>query len=116
MDLQREQQDDVAILVPGRVIVGGSETERLEAALHELMAAGWRKIVIDLHRTHIITSMPIKLLEKLYARARKGGVILCLCSLDHIDQASAIFWLLRQFPYYATREECLRALRFARGA
>lgn len=116
MALQTEFKEDVAILVMERLIVGGSETDRLEAALHELVAAGKRKIVLDLHRTEIITSLPIKLLEKLYAKMRASGVILCLCCADGIDQASAIWWLLRQFPYYATREDCLRALRFAQGA
>ncbi len=116
MSLQMERSEDVVILVSEPRIVGGSETDRLEAALHGLIAAGERKIVLDMHRTEIITSMPIKLLERVHWKARANGVIFCLCCLDHIDHASAIWWLLRQFPYYETRADCLRALRFARGA
>ena len=115
MSLQKETIEDVAVLVPGRLIVGGSETDRLESTLYELIATGQRKIVLDLNRTHIITSLPIKLLERVHKKAKESGAIFCLCCLDHIDQASAIFWLLRQFPFYDTREECLQALRFAQA-
>ena len=106
-----ESVDDVVILVPGRLL---ADTEGLELELYRLIEEKRMKIVLDLGKTEIVASPAIKALERVDIRARESGIILCFCNIDHLAAIPAIFWIIRKFRVYATREECLRVLRLAR--
>ena len=112
MRFGKEIVDDVVILVPGRVL---AETEALELELYRLIEEKQAKIVLDLGNTEIIASPAIKAFEKVEIRARESGIILCFCNVDHLAAIPAIFWIIRKFRVYGTREECLRVLQLARA-
>jgi anti-anti-sigma regulatory factor len=112
MRFGKEIVDDVVILVPGRLL---AETEALELELYRLIEEKRTKIVLDLGKTEIIASPAIKALEKVDAKARENNIILCFCNIDHLAAIPAIFWIIRKFRVYGTREECLRVLQLARA-
>ena len=111
MRFGKESVEDVVILVPGRVL---AETEALELELYRLIEAKQEKIVLDLGNTEIIASPAIKAFESAENKARERGLILCFCNIDHLAAIPAIFWIIRRFRVYATRDECLRVLRLVR--
>jgi anti-anti-sigma regulatory factor len=116
MWLKLEHVDDVALLIPGRLLIGGPDMDQLESEVERLIAGGQRKIALDMAKVQILASLSIKRLVQLQERTKEAGVAFCLCNADRILQIPAHFWVNRLFQVYATREECLREMAQSRSS
>jgi anti-sigma B factor antagonist len=57
MSLDRVQRGDVHVLTPRKNLQGGDETRDLQQAVHEIVAVGMPKIVMDLGRISYMNSV-----------------------------------------------------------
>ena len=74
--------DDVVILTPKGLLLGGKETDELEARIKELDGAGNEKLLIDLGQTTFMSSMGMACLFLAHAKYIKRGARVKLCSVD----------------------------------
>lgn len=110
MWLKTEHVGDVALLIPGRLLIGGPDMDQLESEVERLVAGGQRKFALDLAKVQILASLSIRRLVQLQERTKQVNVTFCLCNADRILQIPAHFWISRLFPVFATRDECLREI------
>jgi anti-sigma B factor antagonist len=83
--------DEVAILAPKGMLLGGSETDDLKAKIKQLADAGNRRLVIDLGNLTYMSSPGIGLLMETYVSYSKRGAEIRLCRVDkRIKQIFAI--------------------------
>jgi anti-sigma B factor antagonist len=85
--------DDVVILTPKGLLLGGKETDELEARIKELDSAGNEKLLIDLGQTTFMSSMGMACLFLAHAKYIKRGARVKLCSVDR--KIKALFALVK---------------------
>ena len=73
--------DDVAAITPHGYLMGGDETEELARVIEEQLAAGNRKLLIDLIETVHLNSNALGVLTKAHARYQELGGQVRLCHL-----------------------------------
>jgi len=75
--------DDVAVLEPSRMLVGGDEDSILDETLDIRLGQGYRKFLIDLADVTTTNSTGRGQLIRLHKRAKLAGAQLVFCNLDH---------------------------------
>lgn len=85
--------DDVVILTPRGLLLGGKETDELEARIEELDGEGNEKLLIDLSQTTFMSSMGMACLFLAHAKYVKRGARVKLCSVDR--KIKALFALVK---------------------
>ena len=89
--LKLRHMGDVAVITPQGYLVGGDETDELQRVIDELLAAGNRKLLIDLIETTHLNSNALGVVTKAHARYQEAGGQLRLCHLAHrIEHALVI--------------------------
>ena len=102
--------DIVIVETPGGTISDKALGE-LETAIRRQVAAGCKKILVDLGKTSFMNSRGIGSLAGLQANAFRNGAALYLCNVDHrIHNVLVILWLTRVLNVLGTREEALAFL------
>ena len=74
--------DGVVILAPKGLLIGGKETDELEAKIRELDGAANEKLLINLGKTTFMSSMGLAALFLAHAKYVKRGARVKLCSVD----------------------------------
>jgi len=85
--------DDIVILTPKGLLLGGKETDELEARIKELDSAGNEKLLINLGQTTFMSSMGMACLFLAHAKYIKRGARVKLCSVDR--KIKALFALVK---------------------
>ena len=106
--------DDVVILTPKGLLLGGKETDELEARIKELDGAGNEKLLIDLGQTTFMSSMGMACLFLAHAKYIKRGARVKLCSVDR--KIKALFALVKLTLIYGddlhdSEDEALASFR-----
>jgi anti-sigma B factor antagonist len=106
--------DDVVILTPKGLLLGGKETDELEARIKELDSAGNEKLLIDLGQTTFMSSMGMACLFLAHAKYIKRGARVKLCSVDR--KIKALFALVKLTLIYGddlhdSEDEALASFR-----
>jgi len=106
--------DDIVILTPKGLLLGGKETDELEARIKELDSAGNEKLLIDLGRTTFMSSMGMACLFLAHAKYIKRGARVKLCSVDR--KIKALFALVKLTLIYGddlhdSEDEALASFR-----
>ncbi|MGE5178801.1 MAG: STAS domain-containing protein [Bacteroidota bacterium] len=107
-------EDGVTILTPEGKLLGGKETEDLDAKIRELDQAGERMLILDLGRTTFMTSLAIAVVVRAHVSYSKRGGLVKLCAMDrHIRQIFEITRLTCVFApnMHDTVEEGLASFR-----
>lgn len=85
--------DDVVILAPKGLLLGGKETDELEAKIKDLDSQGSEKLLINLSKTTFMSSMGMACLFLAHAKYVKRGARVKLCSVDR--KIKAVFVLVK---------------------
>jgi anti-anti-sigma factor len=106
--------DDIVILTPKGLLLGGKETDELEARIKELDSAGNEKLLIDLSQTTFMSSMGMACLFLAHAKYIKRGARVKLCSVDR--KIKALFALVKLTLIYGddlhdSEDEALASFR-----
>jgi anti-anti-sigma factor len=106
--------DDVVILAPKGLLLGGRETCELEERIKELDAEGNEKLLIDLGQTTFMSSMGMACLFLAHAKYIKRGARVKLCSVDR--KIKALFALVKLTLIYGndlhdSEDEALASFR-----
>ncbi len=114
MGLDVRKQDDVFVLTPQGMLLGGKETDELQEKIKELDGAGNEKLVINLGRTTFMSSMGMAVLFRAHASYVKRGARVKICSMD--KKIKQLFVLVRLTLVYGddvheTQEEALASFR-----
>jgi anti-anti-sigma factor len=86
-------KDDVAILEPKGMLLGGSETTDLRARIQQLAEAGTQRLVLDLGKLTYMSSPGIGLLMETYVSYSKRSAEVRLCRVD--KRIKKIFAIVR---------------------
>lgn len=110
--------EDVVILIPKGLLLGGRETDELEARIKELDGQGNEKLLIDLSQTTFMSSMGMACLVLAHAKYVKRGARVKLCSVDR--KIKALFALVKLTLIYGddlheTQDEALASFRRIMG-
>jgi anti-anti-sigma factor len=114
MNLDVREADDVTVLTPHGMLLGGRETDELEAKVKELDGKGNMKLLINLGKTTFTTSIGMTVLFLAYTKYTKRGATVKLCSVD--KKIRQVFVLVRLTLVYGenlhdTEEEALASFR-----
>lgn len=106
--------EDVAILIPRGLLLGGKETDELEARIRELDEEGNEKLLIDLSQTTFMSSMGMACLFLAHAKYVRRGARVKLCSVDR--KIKVLFALVKLTLIYGsdlhdTEDEALASFR-----
>ena len=106
--------EDVVILTPKGMLLGGKETDELEARIKELDGQGNEKLLIDLGKTTFMSSMGMACLFLAHAKYIKRGARVKLCSVDR--KIKAVFVLVKLTLIYGddlhdTQDDALASFR-----
>jgi anti-sigma B factor antagonist len=82
MSLDVRTAGDVTILTPKGMLLGGKETDELQAKIKELAEAGNRKLLINLGQTTFMNSVSLGVLIAGHSNYAKRDAKLKLCAVD----------------------------------
>lgn len=119
MGLDARTVDDVVILTPKGMLLGGKETVELEEKIKRLNAEGNRKLLINLGRTTYTSTMGLAILFWVHSNYVKRGAQVKLCEID--KKIRQVFVLVRLTLVYGddihdTEEDALASFRQAVGS
>jgi anti-anti-sigma factor len=98
----------VAVLKPHGHLMGGDETNELEALIDRFDSEGVRCLVVNLVDVGMMNSLAISRLIRAHIRFSKRGARVHLCHLDsRIQNVFVIAKLSMVFNIYATEEEAI---------
>ena len=106
--------DDVVILTPRGLLLGGKETDEFEARIKDFDGMGNEKLLINLEKTTFMSSMGMACVFLAHARYVKRGARVKLCSVDRkIRQLFALVKLTLIYgdDLHDTEEEALASFR-----
>lgn len=114
MKCKSRSVDDVDILTPHGMLLGGAETVELQAKVEELDKEGRPKLLIDLGETTFASSLGLSVLFLAHAKYSKRGGAVKLCRIDR--RLQQIFVIVRLTLVYGeniheTVEEALESFR-----
>lgn len=106
--------DDVVILTPKGLLLGGKETDELETAIKDLDSQGNEKLLVDLSQTTFMSSMGMACLFLAHAKYIKRGARVKLCAMDR--KIKALFALVKLTLIYGadlhdTEDDALASFR-----
>jgi anti-anti-sigma factor len=119
MSLDVRAVDDVYILSPHGMLLGGKETDELDAKVRELDGKGNMKLLINLGKATFMSSVGLTVLFLAHTKYAKRGATVKLCSVD--KKIRQIFVLVRLTLVYGenlqdSEEEALASFRVMQGA
>jgi anti-sigma B factor antagonist len=82
MSLDVRTSGDVTILTPKGMLLGGKETDELQAKIKELSEAGNRKLLINLGQTTFLNSVSLGALISGHTNYAKRDAQMKLCAVD----------------------------------
>jgi len=82
MSLEIRTADDVVILNPRGMLLGGAETDELEEKIKDLDGKGNEKLLINLGKTTFMSTMGMRVLFWAHAKYVKRGARVKLCCID----------------------------------
>lgn len=114
MSLNVRTVDDVVILTPRGMLLGGKETDELEEKIKELDESGNEKLLINLEKTTFMNTPALSVLFWLHAKYVKRGARVKLCCID--KKIQEIFVLVKLTLVYGddihdAEEEALASFR-----
>ena len=114
MSLNVRTVDDVVILTPRGMLLGGAETDELEEKIKELDGKGNEKLLINLGNTTFMSSMGLRVFFWVHTKYVKRGARVKLCCID--AKIQAVFLLVRLTLVYGddihdSEEEALTSFR-----
>ena len=100
----------IAIIAPHGWLMGGDETEQLEATIRGLLAEGNRHLLVNLAEVQMMNSTAIGVLTSCRASYLSHDGRIALCNLDtKLDQIFVITKLALIFDTFATEKAALEA-------
>ncbi len=112
MSLDVRTSGDVTILTPKGMLLGGKETDELQAKIRELAEAGNRKLLINLGNTTFMNSVSLGVLIAGHSNYAKRDARMKLCAVDKkIQNIFVVTKLSLVFEVYDTEEEALKSFK-----
>jgi anti-anti-sigma factor len=114
MSLDVRTVEDVAILAPKGMLLGGKETDEVEEKVRELDGAGNEKLLINLGKTTFMSSMGMAFLFWARTKYVQRGARVKLCCID--NKIREVFVIVKLTLIYGddihdTEEEALASFR-----
>lgn len=108
MPISQRQRNDVTILdIKGKITIGASE-EALRDTVHQVLASGSQKVLLNLQGVSTIDSSGVGELVSSYTSATNRGAKIKLCSLPaKINDILTITQLITVFDVYDTEDEAV---------
>lgn len=98
MALDIRNEDGIVILAPRGMLLGGKETEELEATIGEVQKSGNTMLLLDMSSTTFMTSIAIAVVIRAHISYAKRGGTVKICALDrHIREIFVITKLTMVF-------------------
>jgi len=111
----RKSEDVVIVALKGQ-LHGGLGDEILRNVVNELLAEGWRKILLNLSKIHSIDSAGIgELVQSLRVCRKFGAELKLLNPHDRVKKSLHLAQLLPVFHVYEDEGEALRGFAAAAG-
>ena len=112
MSLDVKTSGDVTILTPKGMLLGGKETDELQAKIKELTEAGNRKLLINLGQTTFMNSVSLGVLIAGHSSYAKRDARMKLCAVDKkIQNIFVVTKLSLVFEVHDTEEEALKSFK-----
>ena len=112
MSLEVRTAGDVTILTPKGMLLGGKETDELQAKIKELAEAGNRKLLINLGQTTFMNSVSLGVLIAGHANYSKLDAKLKLCAVDKkIQSIFVVTKLSLVFEVYDEEAEAIASFK-----
>jgi len=113
MKLSRESKEDVLVIkIKGKFIIGTEDALRNE--VQEALAAGWRKVVLDLKGITTIDSSGLAELVSIYTTVtNRGGRLSLSCPSQKVVDIMTITQLISVFDVFDSSDEAVDYLRSA---
>lgn len=114
MSLNVRIENDVTILTPHGMLIGGPETDELQNKIVELDAAGNQHLLLNLGKTTFVSSMGLAALFLAHAKYVRRGACVKICDVDR--KIMQIFVLVKLALVYGddlhdTEADALAAFR-----
>ena len=110
MSLDVRTVGDVTILTPKGMLLGGKETDELQAKIKELAEAGNKKLLINLGQTTFMNSVSLGVLIAAHSNYAKRGAKMKLCAVDKkIQNIFVVTKLSLVFDVYDTEQEATKS-------
>jgi anti-sigma B factor antagonist len=104
----RLSQGDIVVLEPRGRLVGGSETDELQEAIHKLIEEGNKRLIIDLGRVLYLNSTALGLLVSTHTNFTKRGGKVKLCNIgSKIENIFVITKLTLVFEVFDNQMEAI---------
>ncbi|HVT43843.1 MAG TPA: STAS domain-containing protein [Thermoanaerobaculia bacterium] len=114
MKIDARKADDVVIVDFGGRLVAGDAVEALAEVVNELLAEGWKKILLNLSGVDFIDSIGLGELVQSYKIAQRfGAAVHLLQPQDRVRKTLSLTRLLPLFPVHESEEEALAHLAAA---
>jgi len=112
MGLDVKTSGDVTILTPKGMLLGGKETDELQAKIKELTEAGNRKLLINLGQTTFMNSVSLGVLIAGHSSYAKRDARMKLCAVDKkIQNIFVVTKLSLVFEVHDTEEDALKSFK-----
>jgi anti-sigma B factor antagonist len=112
MSLDVRTSGDVTILAPKGMLLGGKETDELQAKIKELAEAGNKKLLINLGQTTFMNSVSLGVLIAGHSSYANRGAHLKLAAVDKkIQNIFVVTRLSLVFETYETEDEALKSFK-----
>jgi anti-sigma B factor antagonist len=112
MSLDVRTSGDVTILAPKGMLLGGKETDELQAKIKELAEAGNKKLLINLGQTSFMNSVSLGVLIAGHSSYANRGAQLKLCAVDKkIQNIFVVTRLSLVFETYETEDEAIKSFK-----
>ena len=112
MSLEVRTSGDVTILSPKGMLLGGKETDELQAKIKELSEAGNRKLLINLGQTTFMNSVSLGVLIQGHSNYAKRDAHMKLAAVDKkIQNIFVVTKLSLVFDVYDTEAQALASFK-----
>src|SRR2546426_11332446 len=112
MSLEVRTSSDVSILTPKGMLLGGKETEELQAKIKELSEAGNRKLLINLGQTTFMSSVSLGVLIGGHSSYAKRDAQMKLCAVDKkIQNIFVVTKLSLVFDVYESCDDAIKSFK-----
>ena len=112
MSLEVRTVGDVTVLTPKGMLLGGKETDELQAKIKELAEAGNKKLLINLGQTTFMNSVSLGVLIAGHSNYAKRTAKMKLCAVDKkIQNIFVVTKLSLVFDVYDSEDEALKSFQ-----